>query len=249
MVVGVLRFGQGAFEYDFRKLSTQGPVDPRSEAFDKDQDKLFGRWPHPTVVVTDSENDVALLKTAIRRADARAPATDVVGQMLSVQDLLPGTIAEQKRKLGVLDQIRKLTDDPAMQLLDDKDRKQLADVRPPSSLRVLHAEDLPPAGPAPVHRGRRHHRPGAAAVPARTGVVDLRRPGPAANGGRAAAGAAGRRARGADLGQRRDLRGHDPVDPDRGAAGHHHLVLGGAAAGAAAGAPAEGRPVRDRARC
>ena len=149
MVVGVLRFGQGAFEYDFRKLSTQGPVDPRAQAFDKDQDRLFGRWPHPTVVVTDSERDVALLKQAIRGADARAPGTDVVGQMLSVHDLLPGTIDEQKRKLGVLDQIRKLTDDPAMQLLDDKDRQQLAELRPPSSLRVLHAQDLPPLARRP----------------------------------------------------------------------------------------------------
>jgi uncharacterized protein len=149
MVVGVLRFGQGAFEYDFRKLSTQGPVDTRAQSFDQDQDKLFGRWPHPTVVVTDSERDVMLLKTAIRQADARAPGNDVVGQMLSVHDLLPGTTTEQQRKLAVLDQIRKLTEDPAMQLLDDKDRQRLADLRPPSSLQLVHAQDLPPLARRP----------------------------------------------------------------------------------------------------
>ena len=54
------------------------------------------------------------LRTAIRQADARAPGNDVIGQMVTVDDVLPGTTEEQQRKLKLLDQIRKSTNDPAL---------------------------------------------------------------------------------------------------------------------------------------
>ena len=153
MLVGVLRFGDGAFEYDFRKLSSQSRVDARTRAFDQNMDKLFGRWPQPTVILTDLARDVPSLKAAIRQADARAPGDDVVGQMVSVDDLLPGTLEEQQRKLALLDQIRKATNDPALSLLEGEDgkktRQQLDRLRPPTTLQTLAPADLPPLARRP----------------------------------------------------------------------------------------------------
>ena len=143
MLVGAAHFAGDAFEYDFRKLSTQGLTDARVKSFDKEKDALFGRWPQPTVILTDRAEDVPELRGAIRRADAAAPGNDVIGQMVTVDDLLPGTTEQQQRKLVLLEEITRVLDDPAMAALDDKQRAQVEQLRPPPSLHVLKASDLP----------------------------------------------------------------------------------------------------------
>ena len=51
---------------------------------------------------------------------------------MTIFDLLPGAPEVQRRKLELLDQIRKLTHDPALVVLNDKDREELAkSIRPP----------------------------------------------------------------------------------------------------------------------
>jgi uncharacterized protein len=143
MLVGTAHFAGDAFEYDFRKLSNQGATDQRVQSFDQAKDALFGRWPQPTVILTERPEDVPALRTAIRRADAQAPGPDVIGQMVSVDDLLPGPPSVQRSKLALLADIRRVIDDPALAVLDDKERAKLERLRPPPSLRVLGSSDLP----------------------------------------------------------------------------------------------------------
>jgi uncharacterized protein len=149
MAAGLSRFRKDAFEYDFRKLSATIKVDQRADSFDKDKDELFGRWPHPTVLLADRTEDIEPLRAAIRRADQTLPGNDVIGQMLSVHDILPGTPELQKRKLSLLADIRKNIDDPALELLDADRRKELMDLRPPDHLRLLQPRDLPPLARRP----------------------------------------------------------------------------------------------------
>ena len=49
----------------------------------------------------------------------------------------------QARKLALLAQIRKLTHDPALEALNEKERKQIAQIDIPDDLRVLTPEDVP----------------------------------------------------------------------------------------------------------
>ena len=169
--------------------------------------------------------------------------------MLSVEDLLPGTVDVQQSKLALLDEIRKLTDDPAMELLDDKDASRLDRLRPPSSLRVLHAQDLPPLARRPfteadgtigrvlllyppeqglsMYDGRDLLR--IAAVLQRVTLPDGRE---VDTSGSAVIFAA----------MIRSILRDGPLATSG-------LALGGAAAGAAAGPPAEGGAVRDRRAC
>jgi hypothetical protein len=149
MAAGLSRFRKDAFEYDFRKLSATIKVDQRADSFDKDKDELFGRWPHPTVLLADRTEDIEPLRAAIRRADQTLPGNDVIGQMLSVHDILPGTPEVQKRKLSLLADIRKHIDDPALELLEADRRKELQDLRPPDHLRLLLPQDLPPLARRP----------------------------------------------------------------------------------------------------
>ena len=149
MLAGLARFRQDAFEYDFRKLSAQVKVDERADSFDKDKDELFGRWPHPTVLLADRNEDVEPLREGIRHADRVLSGPDVIGQMLSVHDVLPGTEESQRRKLGLLADIRKIIDDPALELLEEPRRKEVLAMRPPDTLRLLQPEDLPPLARRP----------------------------------------------------------------------------------------------------
>src|SRR5262249_46903618 len=93
--------------------------------------------------------DVASIKEAIRRQDKAEPGPDVIGQIVTIFDVLPGTPAEQQAKLATLAQIRKLARDPGVAALSDDERKQAAQIDPPDDLRVLGPADVPPIARRP----------------------------------------------------------------------------------------------------
>jgi uncharacterized protein len=137
------------FEYDFRKLNTRVSKTDEAQSFDRNLDRLFGRWPSPTLVLADRIEDVEPIRNAIRRQDTAAPGNDVVGQIVTVFDLLPGTAEVQQRKLETIAKIRKLTQDPALAALGEKERRSLDEATPPDNLRVLLPRDLPPLARRP----------------------------------------------------------------------------------------------------
>src|SRR5262249_22126489 len=110
---------------------------------------MFGRWPQPYIVLADRTEDVEPIKEAIRRQDLAAKPPPVVGQIVNIFDVLPGTAAEQARKLTLISQIRKLVKDPALEAASDEDRKQIANIDLPEDLKVLHPSDLPPLARRP----------------------------------------------------------------------------------------------------
>ncbi len=143
-VVGCRHFLHDPFEYDFRKLSTKIGKTDEVKAFDRDMEALFGRWPSPTVILADRVEDVESIRRAIRRQDAQVPGPDVIGQIITVYDLLPGTPEVQQRKLGIIEKIRKLAADPALEVLSESERRDLDAATPEAGLRALEPQDLPP---------------------------------------------------------------------------------------------------------
>ncbi len=141
--VGATHFVHDPFEYDFSKLSTEGIQTKDDEAFDDNRADLFGRWPNPMIVLADDVSQVEEIRKAIRRQDVARPGMDLIEQIVTINDVLPGAPEEQRRKLAVLDQIRKLTTDPALDLLGEAERKELLNATPPGDLRVITADDLP----------------------------------------------------------------------------------------------------------
>jgi predicted RND superfamily exporter protein len=146
---GLRHFLQDPFEYDFRKLNAKLHKTEQSEAFNHNIDVLFGRWPSPTIVLGDSIDEVEPIRATIRKQDAELPGPDVIGQITTVYDLLPGPPDTQKRKLALIAQIRKLAHDPALEVLDDKEREQISKVDPPLGLHELAPTDLPPLARRP----------------------------------------------------------------------------------------------------
>jgi predicted RND superfamily exporter protein len=148
-MVGLRHFLKDPFEYNFLKLSVRTSPNSEAQQFSQSLDRLFGRWPSPTVVLADSVDEVEAIKQTIRRQDLAAPGPDVIGNVETIYDLLPGPPDVQKRKLELIAQIRKLTHDPALAVLNDKERADLAKVDPPEGLHELKPSDLPPLARRP----------------------------------------------------------------------------------------------------
>ncbi len=152
-VFGLRHFLKDPFEYDFRKLNSKLDTSEESRSFNRSIDHLFGRWPSPTIVLADTLDEVEPIKETIRRQDREFPGPDVIGQVVTVYDLLPGPPDVQQRKLDLIAQIRKLTHDPALTVLNDKERADIAKVDPPTGLRELGPMDLPAFARRPFTEG------------------------------------------------------------------------------------------------
>jgi hypothetical protein len=139
--VGLLHFVGAPFEYDFRKLSSTVKNSEDAERFIDSMEKLFGRWPSPIIVLADKREEVESIRSAIWRQNRADP---VIGRVVTIDDVLPGNAEVQARKLKLLADIRKLSHDKALDTLDEKERKQIADLDIPTDLRVLLPEDVPP---------------------------------------------------------------------------------------------------------
>jgi preprotein translocase subunit SecF len=148
-VVGMKHFLKDPFEYNFGKLNTKVATTEAAQQFNANLNKLFGRWPSPTIILADTVDQVEPIKKAIRRQDKELPGDDVMGQIVTIFDLLPGTPEVQRRKLETLAQIRKLTHDPALVVLTEQERADLAKLDPPADLRELGPMDLPPIARRP----------------------------------------------------------------------------------------------------
>ena len=140
---GVLHFVDAPFEYDFRKLNAELGSTEDDKAFDESMESLFGRWPSPTIVLADSLAETESIRRAIRKQDRATGDRQVIGQIVTVYDLLPGTPEVQTRKLALLANIRKLVRDPALDVLTPDERRKIDSVDPPTRLHLLTPEELP----------------------------------------------------------------------------------------------------------
>jgi uncharacterized protein len=140
---GLLHFLDAPFEYDFRKLSARLKTTDDAKAFDNSMETLFGRWPSPTIVLADSWQETESIRKTIYKQDKATGEKPVIGQIVTVFDILPGTPEEQARKLELLTKIRKLVHDPALEVLTADERKQIDALDPPERLHVLTPEELP----------------------------------------------------------------------------------------------------------
>lgn len=144
---GFQHFARAPFEYDFRKLRADIARDPERKQMDDNLNQMLGRWHSPTVVLADRLDQVEPIRDAIRARDAGP--RHLIGNILTIYDVLPGDPAAQQRKLALLAEIRKLARDPSTELLSPEQRDDLARLTPPDDLRPLVPQDLPPLARRP----------------------------------------------------------------------------------------------------
>src|SRR5262249_39324091 len=84
---------------------------------------------------------VPLIVDALHRVDVgKQEDQQTIGSIETYENLVP---RDQDKRLAVLADIRKLLDDDALTALDDKERLELMELRPPDALRAIHLAELP----------------------------------------------------------------------------------------------------------
>jgi len=132
------------FEYDLKRLRSEGKSAIESRRWMKISDETFGRGiAGRTFIAADRPDQVPQIVAALQARDAgKPPEQHTIGSIASILDAVP---PDQDKKLAVLAQLRALVDDPALDELDDKERAELAELRPPDDVHPITVAMLPPS--------------------------------------------------------------------------------------------------------
>src|SRR5690606_3913918 len=96
-----------------------------------------------TLILADAPEQVPLLEEKILANDRADPKGELVEEIVTVPDFLPGPPAEQQAKLAVLERIRDRLTPRVLHEVDDDERARLEEMRPPDDMDIVGPEDLP----------------------------------------------------------------------------------------------------------
>jgi predicted RND superfamily exporter protein len=130
------------FEYDIRNLRSEGADAIEARNWMAVSDKNFGRGHSGrTYIAADRPDQVPMIIDTLHGIDKGKPeAAHTMGTIESVLTFVP---ADQDKRFTLLTEIRTMLDD-ALEALDDNERAELAELRPPDDLRTFTTQDLPP---------------------------------------------------------------------------------------------------------
>lgn len=140
-VVPLKRYLKDPFEYDFRNLRNRRSLESGAALLAERVDPIFGKTLTPAVIIADTRAHTDEIRRKVLERDRSGP--QLIGQVTTLDDFLPGDLPTQRRKLAVLGELREIVDSPAAQLADDDVRADLARLRPPDDLAAVGDDDLP----------------------------------------------------------------------------------------------------------
>ncbi len=134
------------WEYDWSKLGSRGTAQSGAGAWSNKADEVFGGKMNiaGALMLADTPEQVPVIKAQILENDARDPKGQLVGEISTVADLLPGPVSEQTKKLAVLADIRARLSDRVIARLPEAERKRVLEMRPPEGLATIDGAQLPP---------------------------------------------------------------------------------------------------------
>lgn len=124
------------FEYDIKHLRSEG----EDAVIDRDwmalSDKTFGRgYAGRTVIAAERLDQLPLIVDALKDK-----GTGTIGTIDSLLLVVP---ADQPKRLKLLGEIRDLLSDDVLDELEDKDKQEMLDLRPPEKIATVSIADLP----------------------------------------------------------------------------------------------------------
>ena len=145
-LVKIPAFLADPWEYNFAHLgSSSSKQDNGAGAWSSKAEKVFGGKMNiaGARMLAASAAQVPAVKAQILANDAKDPQGKLVDEVNSIADLMPGTDAEQKAKLVVLDRIRDRLTERVLFDMPPEDRKKLLEMKPPETLKVIEQKDIP----------------------------------------------------------------------------------------------------------
>jgi predicted RND superfamily exporter protein len=133
------------WEYNFDKLGSKGSKSGGAAEWSTKADDVFGGKNNISgaVMLADTPEQVSAVKAQILRNDAADPQGTLIQEVLTVSDLVPGTIEEQREKIAILDRIRDRLTPAVLDRLSPEERSDVIAMTPPESLRPMGPRDLP----------------------------------------------------------------------------------------------------------
>ncbi|MEI7892883.1 MAG: MMPL family transporter [Myxococcales bacterium] len=138
-------FLRDPWEYNFHHLGSKGSRSTGAGEWSNKADSVFqGKMDISGArMLADGPEQVAGLKAQILANDARDGKGQLIEKIVTIGDFLPGTLAEQKARIEVLDRIRDRLTDTVLYGLNADERKRVEELRPPETLGLLEGKDLP----------------------------------------------------------------------------------------------------------
>ena len=139
-------FVRDPWEYNFDHLGSRGSKKGGAGEWSVKAEKVFGGKMNVAgaMMLADRPEQMPAVKAQILANDLKDPEGRVVADVATIADLLPGTVAEQKAKLEVLDRIRERLTPRVLADMDDDERRKLLEMKPPEGLRLIDPKELPP---------------------------------------------------------------------------------------------------------
>ncbi|HEY8080119.1 MAG TPA: MMPL family transporter [Labilithrix sp.] len=133
------------WEYNFAHLGSKGSKHGGAGEWSSKSEKVFGGKMNVAGarMLADRPEQTALVKAKILANDKADPEGQLVAEVSTVDDLLPGTVEEQKKKLVILDQIRDRLTEGVLAKVSEEEKKKLLEMRPPETLKPIVAKELP----------------------------------------------------------------------------------------------------------
>nr|HEX4314964.1 MMPL family transporter [Kofleriaceae bacterium] len=132
------------FEYDIKRLRSEGDDAVEARAWMKASDVAFGRgYSGRTYIAADDLGDVPEIVAALRAIDrGKAEPKKTIGDIQSILDVVP---RDQDVKLALIADIRRMMADKALDALDDHTLDELQELAPPDHVSKVTIADLPTA--------------------------------------------------------------------------------------------------------
>jgi predicted RND superfamily exporter protein len=132
------------WEYNFGRLGSKSSKQVGPAYWSNKADRVFQKINvGGAKMLTNTPEQVPLVKRQILDNDAADPYGKLVSEVVTVEDFLPGTDAEQEAKLAVLEDIRSHLTPRVLFDLPDDERARVDKLYPPETLHVLGPKDLP----------------------------------------------------------------------------------------------------------
>ena len=133
------------WEYDFGRMGSKTSDRSGVGAWSDKANHVFGKTNIAGArMIADHPEQVAEIKQVMLARDRQDPQGQLLVDVVTVRDLLPGDPELQKKKLEVLERLRDRLTPRVLQELDEEERKIVERAMPPDDLGVLDVPALPP---------------------------------------------------------------------------------------------------------
>jgi hypothetical protein len=138
-------FLRDPWEYNFDHLGSKSSKRGGAGEWSNKAEAVFGGKMNiaGARMLADRPEQVARLKRQILANDAADPKGPVIADVATIEDVLPGSREVQEEKLAILARIRDRLTPAVLANLSEDERAEVAEARPPDTLRVIEPKDLP----------------------------------------------------------------------------------------------------------